>query len=238
MAEEFNMQLVKQLKEQKKYTELYRYCRTYALQNNLDAICELAGCFYHGWGTAKNEQESALLDYQAAKCGHVKSIYNLAVDYEQGIGVMKNPEKAKELYDLAAKQGDTDAMFSLGMCYFHGHGTAKSLRQALDCFSEAAACGHARAQCALGFCYREGLGTKKDLIKSDYWLNLAADNGNALAAKYVDRDVYKEEIHEALDSMLADAKNIAPLLKQHGDEMIEAKIERIIALLRKHQQEA
>lgn len=223
----FNLHIVEELKQNKQYNDLFAYCRFYALQNDVEAMVQLSNCFYHGWGTRKNEKESALLDLQAAKLGYVKAVFNLAVDYEQGIGVQVNPKKAFELYELAAQKQDPDSLYHLGLCYFHGKGHKKDLEKAVQYFSEAALQGQNQAQCSLGFCYLKGLGVEPSVIQAEHWLNKAADQGNELAAKYVHRNIDQERIHENLDDVLSALKDTIPLLKGNRNQVIDEKIKEI-----------
>lgn len=55
----------------------------------------LALCYYHGWGTAKNAMRCHDLTFHAARMNDAQSMYNLASFYSSGFGCEANPKNAR-----------------------------------------------------------------------------------------------------------------------------------------------
>jgi TPR repeat protein len=117
----------------------------------------------------------------AAKLGHARAQFNLAVMYENGIGVLANPQKAFEWYGRAAAQGNVDAQFNLGVAYTLGEVVTKNYDKALDWYHKAAAQGQSDAQNNLGVMYDNGVGVAQNAKLAERWFCFAINHDNAHA---------------------------------------------------------
>src|SRR5688572_14829042 len=65
-----------------------------AENGHVNAMFNLAACYYYGEGTEKNLEKTFYWLQKAAENGYVNAMYNLAVCYSNGEGTEKNLEKA------------------------------------------------------------------------------------------------------------------------------------------------
>lgn len=75
----------------------------------------LALCYYHGWGTAKNAMRCHDLTFHAARMNDAQSMYNLASFYSSGFGCEANPKNARYWLEQAANKGYIPARYTLAV---------------------------------------------------------------------------------------------------------------------------
>ena len=91
-----------------------------------------------------------------------------------------------------AEGGDLEAQHRVGACFATGDWEGpKDEAEAVRWYTKAAEAGHVMSQYDLGFMLLIGEGTEKDIQKGLWWLEQAAGNGGAYAARLL-TDVYRE----------------------------------------------
>ncbi len=98
-----------------------------------------------------------------------------------GRGVEKNPTKGHELIEAAAAEGCVEAMLYMGKWQLSPENASAKSSDALFWFMKAAERGSSAGKTQVGLCYLKGTGTTKSVVKGRYWLERAAESGNAKA---------------------------------------------------------
>lgn len=80
---------------------------------NIDAVFNLAMCYYRGIGTEKNVQEALKWFMNAAEQGDDQAMYNIAITYHDGKEVNRDMNEAKKWYMKAASKGNQRAIAEL-----------------------------------------------------------------------------------------------------------------------------
>lgn len=80
---------------------------------NIDAVFNLAMCYYRGIGTEKNVQEALKWFKNAAEQGDDQAMYNIAITYHDGKEVSRDMDEAKKWYMKAASKGNQRAIAEL-----------------------------------------------------------------------------------------------------------------------------
>ena len=91
-------------------------------------------------------------------------------------------QKAFNWIKTAADRGHPDAIYQLGMAYLYGRGTIQNYKYAQQRFEQAAKLNNHEAQYLLGIMHRDGMGVPVSRDLAYAWLNIAASNGNEVAA--------------------------------------------------------
>ncbi len=107
-----------------------------AENGDLKSRYELANCYYHGRGVAKDVARAAYWYKTAAEQGEAKAQCELAFCYETGSGVLRNEHLAAYWYEKAARQGIAKAQYGLGRCYLNGKGVTKNEYDAVYWFKK------------------------------------------------------------------------------------------------------
>ena len=113
-----------------------------------------------------------LLYLEAAKSGHPRALYNLALSYHFGLGVGVDLAEALRLYESAADAGYADAYVYLAKMYALGEGVPRDKARSDDYLEKAAAKGHPNACFVLG----GGAANEKDSARALHYFRLAAEN--------------------------------------------------------------
>ncbi len=96
----------------------------------------------------------------------------------------------------AAESGDLEAQHNVGACYATGDWDGpKDEAEAIKWYSRAAEAGHTLSQYDLGFMLILGEGADRDLEKGLWWIEQAAENGEACAARLLS-DIYQKGLFE------------------------------------------
>lgn len=128
----FEEEHAEELKDSKKYEELFEYCSSFP-EDGL-AIAYLASCYYYGYGTEEDDAKAVELYEQAAGQGNDLALLRLGNLYYKGIGTKKDLKKAFELYSKAKEYGFVQAYYRLAACYKDGAGTEQDYEKALENF--------------------------------------------------------------------------------------------------------
>lgn len=139
-----------------------------------------------GIGVQADASEALRWYQKAAEQGDAGAQLKLGFLYEQGLGVEKSADKALELFGLAADQGNAAAQANLGDRYEFGEGI-RSPKAAAHYYRLAAQQGFLDAQLDLGRLYEFGKGVPQDPVQAWRWYALAAQQGDASAARHRDR---------------------------------------------------
>lgn len=91
-------------------------------------------------------------------------------------------QKAFEWIKAAADRGHPEAIYQLGMAYLYGRGTVQNYKYAYQRFEQAARMNNHEAQYLIGIMHRDGMGVPANRDMAYAWLNIAASNGNEVAA--------------------------------------------------------
>jgi TPR repeat protein len=102
----------------------------------------------------------------------------------------------------SAEKGDLDALHDVAARYATGDWPAtKDEAKAVELYTKAAERGHSESQYDLGFMLILGEGTEKDEVKGLWWMEQAAVNGCAPAARFLsdafNKGYYDVEIDKA-----------------------------------------
>ena len=96
----------------------------------------------------------------------------------------------------AAESGDLEAQHNVGACYATGDWDGpKDETEAIKWYTRAADAGHPLSQYDLGFMLILGEGTDKDIEKGLYWMERAANSGEACAVRLL-ADIYQNGLFE------------------------------------------
>lgn len=106
----------------------------------------LGGCYDHGNGVAKDEEQAVTWYRKAAEQGDAGAQSNLGLMYSKGLGVDEDQKQAVMWFRKAAEQGNAEGQVNLGYAYYHGLGVAEDESQAMMWYRKAAEQGNAVAQ--------------------------------------------------------------------------------------------
>lgn len=115
------------------------------------------------------------------------------VTIEQAVAYMENGklEKALPHFITRTNAGDPEAAFIIGNYYNYGHPPFHvDYCSAFDFYYKAAKMGHPEAQLQIARMMDLGYGGYLDKVASYFWGNTAKNNGNADAAKFLDREIF------------------------------------------------
>ena len=145
-------------------------------KGSVEAWLELGGCYTHGWGVERNEEEAFKWYQKAAEQGNADACFIMLDNYSEG-----NEENVFKWYQKAAERGNAEAQCYLGDFYANGWGVEKNEEEAYKWFQRAAEQGDASAQWLLGDCYANGEGIEKNDEEAFNWYQKAAEQGDAQA---------------------------------------------------------
>jgi hypothetical protein len=91
------------------------------------------------------------------------------------------------VYAVPAAAADAAAQFALAARYENAEGLPRDFGQALSLYCDAAQQGHADAAVSIAWMYLNGRGVGRDEAIAAAWLRLAAERGNPLALRLLDR---------------------------------------------------
>lgn len=124
-----------------------------------------------------------------AKLAGEKSRMKRTADQENHL----DPQSKEKLESVRQriKQGDRDAMYQLGCFYFDAQYVGYDPAQACYWWTEAANLGNVNAQYNLGILYHGNVSSMYyDENLAGHWLNMAANNGDAEAARMLQQYKY------------------------------------------------
>lgn len=163
-----------------------------ALNGDPAAAFEIGERYLNGTGVAANTHEAIKWFERAVGKGSAAAAFRLGMAYEKGQGVERDRGRARTNYIRAAEGGHLKAMHNLAVMIVEdsGPGGKPDYTNAIPWFRRAADRGLRDSQYNLGVLYARGLGVPANLAESYRWFSLAANQGDADAAKKRD-DVAK-----------------------------------------------
>ena len=166
---------------------------------SLEAMYDLADCYYDGEGVDKNMPLAIKWMTRAADAGYVKAQTALGVAYIMGFeGIEQNYALAEKYLLLGAGKENTEAQGYLSLLYVN----MEEYEKALLWGRKAAQIEDPIACTVLGRIFNEGLGVDIDHIQALKWYESAADKGDADAQNivgnmYSDRDLGVLDLEKA-----------------------------------------
>ncbi len=158
--------------------------REAAAAGDSGAELELALRLIDGRGVAKDASAAAQWFERAAVQGVPVAQYRLATLYEKGLGVARDSALAMSWYAKAASAGNARAMHNLAVMNAEGAAGGKpDYAEAAQWFRKAGQLGIRDSQFNLGVLCARGMGAPQDFVQSWLWFSLAAQQGDAEAAK-------------------------------------------------------
>lgn len=144
-GDESRMDIKARAKAREKYTtDAHKIVKRLAHNGYPEAQFYLADCYGQGTlGLQPDSKEAFHLYHSAAKQGHAKSAYRVAVCYEigqeEGGGTKRDPFKAVQWYKRSASLGYPPAMYKMGMILLKGLlGQARTPREGVSWLKRAA----------------------------------------------------------------------------------------------------
>ena len=149
---------------------------------SLEAMYDLADCYYDGEGVDKNIPLSSKWMTKAADAGYPKAQVAVGVAYLLGANeIEQNYALAEKFLQMAAMKDNTEAQGYLSLLYVN----MEDYEKALLWGRKAAQMGDPTACTVLGRIFNEGLGIEIDHIQALKWYEGAADKGDADAQNIV-----------------------------------------------------
>jgi TPR repeat protein len=118
-----------------------------------------------------------------ARNGEPEAQFLLGMRNLEGDGVPVNLTEANRLFERAAREGNVAAQYEYGQSLLRGRGLVQDFKSALRWIEEPAKRGYAKAQVKLAEMYRYGNGVPQSKARAYLWFNLAAAQGDELAAR-------------------------------------------------------
>ncbi len=144
---------------------------------------ELALRLFEGRGLPKDQAAAARWFERAASLGLAPAQYRLGSMLEKGSGVPTDRAAAKRWYLKAAEAGNARAAHNLAVMDAEPVGGEPDYVEAAKWFRKGGEFGVRDSQFNLAILYARGLGVGQDLRQSWLWFALAAQQGDADAAK-------------------------------------------------------
>jgi TPR repeat protein len=156
--------------------ELLELFRKAARQDNPGGQFQLARCYDHGIGVAKDLVAAAFWYRKAVMQGYIPAFAGLAQIYLLGPVELQDRTEAARLFRKAAERGDAVGQCGLGVYqqYF-----AKDPNDAVKWYELASDQGNLEAKWRLGRCLESGDGTQKNVRKAVQLYLDAAQKGHA-----------------------------------------------------------
>ena len=149
---------------------------------SLEAMYDLADCYYDGEGVDKNMPLAMKWLTKAADAGYVKAQAALGGNYYQGMeGLDQNYALSEKYLLMAAQKDNSEAQAALSLLYIEMEEFEKAMLWA----RKAIQTEQPMAYLALGRIYDEGLGVETDHKEGLKWFEKAADKGDADAQNIV-----------------------------------------------------
>lgn len=196
------------------YNEAINWWGKSAIQNNADAIGNMAMCFQLGHGAKADSITAMNLYKKALKLGNkdiikqhtliekntgslfsCRLLYNC---YSHGIGTKKNLPLASHYLERLSKAGDEEMQFNLALQLYN----AKQMNEAAKWFKKSAAKGKPGAVFYLGLMTFQGTGIAQDKAQGLKLLQKAADMGflsayHRLGQAYLDGNGVEQDLNKA-----------------------------------------
>lgn len=141
----------------------------------------IAQRYYYGIGGEKNLAVAESWYLEAAKRGHVASMFMYAYMLLTGENGKLNVETGTKYLKKACAKNYLNAILMLARNYYYGFGVKRSEKMAYKLWERGAKRGSAEAEYYLGLCYSKGIYVKPNVLKSKKHLLNALSNGFSMA---------------------------------------------------------
>ena len=151
---------------------------------SIEAKARLGECYLFGIGIEKDIAKGVALVSESANHGVAEAQARLGLCYFLGVGVEENLSIAIEWWKKAVEQDDAHAIGFLGAQLLDGNGIQKDQSRGFMMLKMAAErTGDAEFQLRVGRCYANGRGVTQDKNEAKKWYKIAAESGDAEAAR-------------------------------------------------------
>ena len=152
----------------------------------IEAIYELAKCYYYGIGVKRNYSMALKFCNHGVEFKHYNCYYLLACIYENGYGVEVSINKAKEYYKLIIDLGDDISLISISQnnlaeIFWAELDENENREEIVKLYESSYNNGYYKAMTNLGVKYHEGIGVYKDNVLAVHYLLLAAKYNDSFA---------------------------------------------------------
>ena len=130
----------------------------------------MAVCHEMGIGTEKDEDLAINYYHEAAECGHLLALNNLAILFFFHPADDDEPEIALEHWLRAGRGGLAAAWVNAGSALMTGRKVSPDKERAFRLYQLAAELGHPLGICSMGRCYLHGEGVAKNRLLGKYLL--------------------------------------------------------------------
>ena len=167
-----------------------------ANKGNTDAMIAVSDMYAEGVGVPKDESKALYwkerLGYMGNKDAQNYVLSHSSIEFTHfntsGIDALELARKnvktanypwAMYCYKRAVSYGNKDAAFELGKWLYEGNGIDRNVPKAEELLSSLGESGNVEAQKLLALMYRENKGIVPDIKQEMYWIQKAAENGDA-----------------------------------------------------------
>ena len=163
-------------------TDSVRLLEQKAAKGDIPSVRQLALCYAHGDGVAKNEAKAFELMTQAARAGDGEGMYHLSLIYRRGQGVTRDMAKANEwLTKSTHTRFDPRSLGTPSQTASTHSGPGGKTPINMEALERRANAGNAQSMYELGVYLCIGNGVPKDEKKGVAWLERAAQAGHVEA---------------------------------------------------------
>jgi hypothetical protein len=166
------------------YTRARHWLEKAATSGDPEALHWMGILYSWGAGVAADQRQAVHWWTQAAKSGLPSAQFDLGVRYLTGRGATPNYELAVRLLDSASRQGHDAARKRLDRLHTVGPG-GPHFDPRFELLRDAASADDAEAQWRLAHVFFNGRSLPDNRARGTYWLEKAASNGHAEAARYL-----------------------------------------------------
>lgn len=165
--------------------KMFEILEAQAKKGNPTALFEVGQAYRFGDFVSIDYSKAVKYLSKASELGHSDAQNSFGLMYQGGQGVEQSYQLAKKWFTESAQHGNPYAMLNLGSLYTNGWGVSRDYRKGCDYYFKAAVKGKlAQAESNVGICHMNGeFDGKKDYQAARFWLDKAANKGNAYAIK-------------------------------------------------------
>lgn len=164
--------------------EAFKWFQVASDNGAIEAKAWLGECYLFGIGIEEDVAMGVTLVGEAAVNGVAAAQARLGVCYYYGKGVEENLSLAIKWWEKAVEQGEVHAIGYLGAQLLDGNGIQKDQSRGFMMLKRAAEeTGDNEFQRRVGRCYENGWGVAQSKSEAIKWYKIAADSGDAEAAR-------------------------------------------------------
>lgn len=177
-----------------------------AEQGHAEARLFVLHCMSEGVGTDKDDKKAfGLFKKLADEEKNTIAQAEVGKSYLYGLHTNADPVKAIQYLTKAAAKKYVKAQALLAWCYASGVAGKRDDNLAAQLWKEAAQHGDIYSQTKFGICLLEGVGIEKSKLDAAFWLNKAANAGNAEAQLHLSRIHYSKRHYKEAFNLCASA---------------------------------